>query len=141
MLKPLLSHREAIDLEDLADLDLLHRIGDAPDYWKAARIPPVTPTGAPILSSAGITTIGQGMSLAVSGSHAMLACRPLIEQHQRSYLRFIPVRGLEATSQLGLVWRTDRPTPALSALAGLLQRAGQTRSPDAEDETANARHP
>lgn len=117
--------REAIDVEELAELDLLHRVGDAPDYWKAARTPVVTPAGVPILSTAGITTIQQGMALAASGSHAMLACRPLTEHQARTDLRFLPVRGLEKTSQLGLVWRADHTSPPLLALAELLQQASQ----------------
>lgn len=115
-----LARRESIDVEELAEVDLLHRIGDAPDYWKAARTPPATPAGVPILSTTGITTIQQGMALAASGRHALLACRPLAEHHARTDLRFVPVRGLEATSQLGLVWRTDRSSPQLAALARLL---------------------
>lgn len=122
-----LADRDSIDLEELAEFDLLHRVGDAPDYWKAARTPPVTPSGTPILSTAGITTIQQGIALAASGRHAMLACRPLTEHHARSDLRYLPVRGLEATSQLGLVWRTDHATPALLALADLLDQASQAQ--------------
>ncbi|EHR61031.1 LysR family transcriptional regulator [Saccharomonospora cyanea] len=123
-----LANRDALDVEDLAELDLLHRTGDAPDYWKAARTPPVTPGGVPILSTAGITTIQQGITLAASGRYAMLACRPLAEHHERSDLRYLPVRGLEATSQLGLVWRTDHSSPALFALAELLERASLATS-------------
>ncbi|MFJ6657379.1 LysR family transcriptional regulator [Streptomyces sp. NPDC091377] len=119
------AERETIDVEELAELDLLHRTGNAPDYWKAARTPSVTPSGVPILSTAGITTIQQGMALAASGRHAMLACRPLTEHHARTDLRFLPVRGLEHTSQLGLVWRSDRTSPPLIALAELLKQAGQ----------------
>lgn len=118
-----LAGRDTIDVEDLADLDLLHRIGDAPEYWKAARTPSVTPAGVPIVSTAGITTIQQGITLAASGHHALLACRPLIEHHGRTDLRHLPVCGLEATSQLGLIWRTDHTTPALVILAELLERA------------------
>ncbi|WP_250903487.1 LysR family transcriptional regulator [Actinomadura sp. NEAU-AAG7] len=133
-----LADRHTIDLEELADLDLLHRTGDAPDYWKAARTPPVTPSGAPILSTAGITTVQQGLALAASGRHAMLACRPLTEHHARTDLRYIPVRGLEATSQLGLVWRTDHTTPALNALAELLEEAGPPRPTAAEQAAVSA---
>jgi DNA-binding transcriptional LysR family regulator len=115
--------RVAIGLEDLADLDLLHRVGDGPDYWKVAHTPPVTPTGTPITSTTGMTTVQQGFALAASGHHAMLACRPVIEHHGRTDLRHLPVLGLEATSQLGLVWRTDQTTPALVILAELLERA------------------
>lgn len=120
-----LTEREAIDVEELAELDLLHRTGDAPDYWKAARTPPTTPSGVPIPSTAGITTIQQGIALAASGRHAMLACRPLTEHHARTDLRFLPVHGLERSSQLGLVWRTDRTSPPLTALAELLDQASQ----------------
>lgn len=119
-----LAGRESLHVEELGELDVLHRIGDAPDYWKAARTPPATPAGVPILSTTGITTIQQGMALAASGRHALLACRPLAEHHARTDLRFVPVRGLEATSQLGLVWRTDRASPQLAALAELLEDGG-----------------
>lgn len=117
-----LAERDAIDVEELAELDLLHRIGDAADYWKAARTPPATPAGVPISSSAGITTIQQGMALAASGQYALLVCRPVLEYNSRRDVRFVPVRGLERTSQLGLVWRTDNTTPALTALARLIER-------------------
>lgn len=120
-----LANRDTIDVEELAELDLLHRVGDAPDYWMAARTPPTTPSGTPIFSTAGITTIQQGITLAASGCHAMLACRPLTEHHARTDLRFIPVHGLEHTSQLGLVWHTERATPPLIALAQLLEKASQ----------------
>ncbi|MFF2083013.1 LysR family transcriptional regulator [Nocardia sp. NPDC058176] len=115
-----LADRDAIEMEELAELDLLHRIGDAADYWKAARTPPATPSGTPIPSTAGITTIQQGMALAAAGQHAMLVCRPVIEHNARRDLRFLPVRGLEGTSRLGLVWRADRADPALLALSRLL---------------------
>lgn len=121
--------RDAFDVEELAELDLLHRVGDAPDYWKVARTPAVTPSGLPILSTAGITTVQQGMALAASGRHAMLVCRPLAEHHARTDLRFLPVRGLERTSQLGLVWRADRTNPPLLTLAELLERASHPTGP------------
>lgn len=125
-----LAERRAITVEELGELDLLHRTGDAPDYWKAARTPPATPGGLPILSTTGITTIQQGMTLAASGRHALLACRPLAQHHARTDLRFIPVHGLEATSQLGLIWHTDHTSPQLSALAQLLNERNDPQEPE-----------
>ncbi|MGW4828785.1 hypothetical protein ACWEOG_14480 [Amycolatopsis japonica] len=63
------------------------------------------------------------MALAASGTHAMLVCRPLTEQHTRTDLRYVPVHGLEESSQLGLVWRTGHVSPSLTALAELLEQA------------------
>jgi len=115
-----LAGRAELTMEDLAALDLLHRNGDAPGYWLTARTPPATPSGVPIRSTAGITSVQQGLALAASGRHAMLLCRPLAGHHVRADLRFVPVRGLEATSRLGLIWRSGQAVPALRALAELL---------------------
>lgn len=120
-----LATRVNLDVEELAELDLLHRRGSAPDYWMATRTPRVTPAGTPILSTASISTIEQGMALVASGRHAMLVCRPLTEHHARSDLCFLPVRGLEKTSNLGLVWRTGSTSPQLTTLARLLEAEGE----------------
>lgn len=120
-----LAHRDSLDLDHLAELDLLHRHGDAPDYWKAARTPAVAPSGAPISSTVGITSLQQGLALVASAGYALLICRPLAAHHERADLRQLPVRGLEATSQLGLFWRTDHRSPALIALAELLGRTSR----------------
>ncbi|PXA77082.1 LysR family transcriptional regulator [Auritidibacter sp. NML100628] len=115
--------RRSIDLEDLGEVDLLHREGDAPDYWKAARTPASTPEGRPILSTFGISSVQQGLTLTASGEYSMLVCRPLTEHNLRSDVSFVPVRGLEESSQLALVWRKDSGGPTLPALAGLLAEA------------------
>lgn len=122
-----LAHRTVIDVEELAEVDLLHRIGDAPGYWKTARTPATTPSGAPITSSAGCTSLEQGLTLAATGGRALLVCRPVADRSRRGDLHYVPVHGLECTSQIGLIWRTDRTSPPLTALVELL-----------EDETAAA---
>ncbi|AJT42441.1 LysR family transcriptional regulator [Psychromicrobium lacuslunae] len=115
-----LAEQLSVGVEELAGVDLLHRTGDAPDYWKTSRTPPVTPGGSPIQSSTGISSIQQGIALVSSGRQALLVCRPLVEHHGRSDVRFVPVRGLERSSQLALIWRTDQSSPQLQALAQLL---------------------
>ncbi|SOD62264.1 DNA-binding transcriptional regulator, LysR family [Streptomyces zhaozhouensis] len=115
-----LARADTAPVEALADLDLLHPTGDAPDYWRAARVPSATPAGAPIRSTTGISTVQEGLALVAAGEHALLVCRPLADRATRGDVRYLPVAGLGEASQLGLVWRTDRAVPALRALAALL---------------------
>ncbi|WP_110945980.1 LysR family transcriptional regulator [Streptomyces avicenniae] len=109
-----------VHVEQLASLDLVHPVGDAPDYWMAARVPRSTPGGAVIRSTAGITTVQEGLALVAAGGHGMLVCRPLAERALRSDVDYLAVRGLDEPSRLGLVWRTDRATPQLALLARFL---------------------
>ncbi|MGW1980212.1 LysR family transcriptional regulator [Streptomyces sp. NPDC001889] len=110
-----------VPVETLAALDLVHPVGDAPDYWMTARVPRTTPEGTPIRSTAGITTVQEGLALVASGAHSMLVCRPLADRAVRGDVRYVPVEGLEESSQLALIWRTDRTTPQLITLARLLR--------------------
>ncbi|MFI7274999.1 LysR family transcriptional regulator [Streptomyces sp. NPDC049879] len=119
-----------VHAEELAGLDVLHPVGDAPDYWRAARVPRATPGGTPIRSTTGISTIQEGLALVATGEHTMLVCRPLAERATRGDVRYVPVDGLGA-SQLALVWRTDRTGPQLTALAHLLAEE-HTRTPTPE---------
>ncbi|MYY09184.1 LysR family transcriptional regulator [Streptomyces sp. SID4919] len=109
------------DVEELAGLDLLHPAGEAPDDWKAARVPRTTPAGAPVRSTTGITTVQEGLALVASGGHAMLVCRPLAERAVRGDVRYLPVDGLDEPSQMALIWRTDRGSRQLLMLARLLR--------------------
>ncbi|ADB51138.1 LysR family transcriptional regulator [Conexibacter woesei] len=118
---PLAAGGGDVDVEQLAGLNLVRPVGDAPDYWMAARVPPSTPAGRPIRSTAGIATIQEGLALAAGGEHAMLVCRPLAERTTRGDVRYLPVAGLEEPSQLGLIWRTEHTTPQLTDLAQLLR--------------------
>lgn len=118
-----LANKAGISYEDLADVDLLHRTGDAPSYWNAARTPAATPAGRAIASTMGISTIQQGLALAASGPFGMLVCQPVTVHNARSDLAFIRVSGLEASSQLGLLWRKEHSSPDLPVLAGLLEEA------------------
>lgn len=132
-----LAVRERIAFEDLAAADLLHRAGDAPGYWRAARTPAITPSGVPIPSTAEMSTIQQGLAVAASSHHALLVCGPLVAHHARTDLRFIPVTGLEASSQLGLIWRTDRTSPSLTRLAQLLAQGAPHASDVPRDGQSN----
>ncbi|ANW22442.1 LysR family transcriptional regulator [Streptomyces clavuligerus] len=137
---------DRVHIEELATLDILHPLGDAPEYWRAARVPPATPGGVPIRSTAGITTVQEGLALVATGDQGLLVCRPLADRAVRDDVRFLPVDGLDEPSQLGLIWREDRTSWQLTTLARLLAeefarsadagRAAGCPSPDAGTDTA-----
>ncbi|QDY80108.1 LysR family transcriptional regulator [Streptomyces qinzhouensis] len=115
-----LAAADRVHIEQLAELDILHPLGDAPDYWRAARVPPTTPGGAAIRSTTGITTVQEGLALVAAGDHGMLVCRPLTERAARDDVRYVGIEGFDSTSQLGLVWCRDRESRQLGTLAELL---------------------
>ncbi|MFF2023840.1 LysR family transcriptional regulator [Streptomyces sp. NPDC058171] len=115
-----LAGAQRVHVEELARLDVLHPVGDAPDYWMAARVPRATPAGAPIRSTTGITTVQEGLALVAGGEHGMLVCRPLAERATRSDVQYLLIDGLDEPSQMALVWRTDRTSRQLVSLARLL---------------------
>ncbi|MGW7416971.1 LysR family transcriptional regulator [Streptomyces sp. NPDC054863] len=126
-----------VPAEELAGLDVLRPAGDAPEYWKAARVPHTTPAGTPIRSTTGITTVQEGLALVAGGERAMLVCRPIAERVVRGDVRYLVVDGLDEPSQLGLVWRTDRATPQLVALAGLLgEEYARAQAPEGQPRGA-----
>ncbi|MFH9424192.1 LysR family transcriptional regulator [Streptomyces sp. NPDC017529] len=110
-----------VHVEELVGLDVLHPTGDAPAYWRAAHVPRSTPAGVPIRSTRGITSVQEGLALVAADDHAMLVCRPLAERVTRSDVRYLLIDGLDAPSQMGLIWRTDHTTPQLTMLAQLLR--------------------
>ncbi|WP_030104085.1 LysR family transcriptional regulator [Actinoalloteichus caeruleus] len=118
-----LARRTSVTVEELAEWDVVRPLGDAPDYWMAARVPRATPAGLPISSSVAISTIHEGLATVAGGEHVMLVCRPLADRAARRDVRFLPVAGMEASSQLGLVWRRDRGGDQLVTLARLLRTA------------------
>ncbi|KAA5830126.1 LysR family transcriptional regulator [Saccharopolyspora hirsuta] len=114
------ARREHVDVEELAAVDLISSTGDAPGYWSDAQVPPATPSGVEIRSTTSVSTLQEGLTLVAGSEHAMLLCRPFVERSRRGDVRYVPVSGLDASSQLGLIWRTDRTTAQLEYLARLL---------------------
>ncbi|MGV9314056.1 LysR family transcriptional regulator [Streptomyces sp. NPDC003691] len=115
-----LARAGSVHIEQLASLDVLHPQGDAPGYWRAARVPPATPGGAPIRSTTGVTTVQEGLALVAAGDHGMLVCRPLTERSTRDDVRYIRIEGFDTTSQMALVRRRDQRSRHLATLAELL---------------------
>ncbi|MFB4320050.1 LysR family transcriptional regulator [Actinomadura sp. 21ATH] len=113
--------RAALTAEDLADLPLIGTGGPAPDYWKRAQAPRVTPGGRAVPQGPAVSTLQEGLAAVAAGLGGMLLCRPTAEYLARRTVTSVPVTGL-APSALGLVWHRDRETARVRAFAQALAR-------------------
>ncbi|MEV5973476.1 LysR family transcriptional regulator [Streptomyces sp. NPDC051921] len=109
--------RASLSAEELADCRLIGFDGDAPDYWRRAQAPGLTPGGRTVPAGPRVNTLQEGLSLTAAGRGAMLLCRSTAEHHgRRTSLAFVPVRGLP-DSELGLIRHRLRPSVRASAFA------------------------
>ncbi|MFI5706021.1 LysR family transcriptional regulator [Streptomyces xanthochromogenes] len=109
--------RESVSAEELADCRLIRIDGSAPEYWRQAQAPDLTPGGLPILSGPSVNTLQEGLSLAAANRGVMLLCRSTAEYHaRRDSVTFVPVRGLP-DSELGLIRHRLRPSAQAEAFA------------------------
>ncbi|MEV7611839.1 LysR family transcriptional regulator [Streptomyces sp. NPDC089799] len=116
--------RESLSAEELAGCRLIGIGGAAPDYWRRAQAPGLTPGGLPVPAGPGVNTLQEGLSLVAANRGAMLLCRSTAEYHRgRDSLAFVPVRGLP-DSALGLIRHRPGSSAQASAFAEAL--AGTT---------------
>ncbi|MGA6169684.1 LysR family transcriptional regulator [Streptomyces sp. NPDC012600] len=109
--------RESLSAEELACCRLIGIDGGAPEYWRRAQAPALTPGGLPVPAGPTVNTLQEGLSLAAADRGAMLLCRSTAEYHgRRGSLAFVAVRDLPA-SELGLVRHRARPSPRAEAFA------------------------
>ncbi|CAM5262341.1 LysR family transcriptional regulator [Streptomyces xanthochromogenes] len=109
--------RESVSAEELADCRLIRIDGGAPEYWRQAQAPDLTPGGLPIPSGPSVNTLQEGLSLAAANRGVMLLCRSTAEYHaRRDSVTFVPVRGLP-DSELGLIRHRLRPSAQAEAFA------------------------
>ncbi|WP_438291244.1 LysR family transcriptional regulator [Streptomyces sp. HUAS TT7] len=109
--------RDSLSAEELADCRLIGIAGSAPEYWRRAQAPGLTPGGLPVPAGPSVNTLQEGLSLAAADRGAMLLCRSTADYHgRRDSLAFVPVRGLP-DSELGLVRHRLRPSAPAQAFA------------------------
>ncbi|MEW1637021.1 LysR family transcriptional regulator [Streptomyces sp. NPDC093801] len=115
--------RESLSAEELAECRLIGIDGGAPDYWRRAQAPGLTPAGLPVPAGPSVNTLQEGLSLTAANRGAMLLCRSTAEYHgRRDSLTFVPVQGLP-DSELGLIRHRLRPSAQASAFAEAVAEA------------------
>lgn len=120
--------RESLSAEELADCRLIGIAGGAPEYWRHAQAPGLTPGGCPVPAGPSVNTLQEGLSLTATNRGAMLLCRSTAEYHgRRDSITFVPVRGLP-DSELGLVRPRLRPSAQAEAFAGAVGETTGTPS-------------
>ncbi|MGW5490850.1 LysR family transcriptional regulator [Streptomyces olivaceoviridis] len=120
-----LAARDAVRLEDLADVPLLSIIGDVPDYWLAHHLPAHTPSGRPIARGPGMTTMQEALMLVAAGKGAVLAPAHTALYHARPGVAYVPFTDAEPTGY-GLVWRAGHTTGAVQAFVSAAREVARS---------------
>ncbi|MFH9606521.1 LysR family transcriptional regulator [Streptomyces sp. NPDC017448] len=119
--------RDALDAEELAACSLIGVHGPAPEYWRRAQAPLVTPEGRPIPAGPTVSTLQEGLATVQADRGAMLLCYPTADYYGRRAVTFVPVTGLQ-DSFLALVWHRNHETARTrafsQALAAVVEAAG-----------------
>ncbi|MGW4310519.1 LysR family transcriptional regulator [Streptomyces californicus] len=121
------ARRDGVDAEELADGPLIGVAGAAPEYWRLAQAPVVTPGGRAIPSGPAVSSLQEGLALVRTGRGSMLLCHPTADYYVSHAVVFVPVTGLPDSS-LALVWHRHHETAKTRgfarALADVAEAAG-----------------
>ena len=135
------SSRVELWVDDLAKVDLVRPSGHPALEWTRTQVPTSTTSGAPIRSTATAATLQEGLGIVAGGTHAMLLCRPTAARTQRSDIIYLPVRGLEKSSQLALVWGQSACSQQLELLSGIFREIHESKVPAPSNRvTTNGHH-
>ncbi|MFI6937711.1 LysR family transcriptional regulator [Streptomyces sp. NPDC050418] len=111
-----LAGRATVSMEELGDHTVPSPAGPRPDDWVGAVLPHRTPSGRPIRRGPSVSTFYEVLALVATGD---VVCT-VPDEGRRYYaqpdIAFLPVHDA-APVQWGLIWRTDRATPLVHALA------------------------
>ncbi|MGW0508192.1 LysR family transcriptional regulator [Streptomyces olivaceoviridis] len=130
-----LAARDAVRLEDLADVPLLSIIGDVPDYWLAHHLPAHTPSGRPIARGPGMTTMQEALMLVAAGKGVVLAPAHTALYHARPGVAYVPFTDAEPTGY-GLVWRAGHTTGAVQAFVSAAREVARSMARSAPGHRA-----
>lgn len=113
------ARRPGIDAEDLAGCPLIGVSGAAPEYWRLAQAPAVTPGGRAIPAGPAVSSLQEGLALVRADRGAMLLCDPTADYYGSHAVAFVPVTGLPDSS-LALVWHRNHETARTRGFARAL---------------------
>lgn len=111
-----LAQQESLSMEVLGDHIVPRLNGPIPAYWEAAVLPARTPAGRPVRRGPAVTTFYEILALVAAGD----AVCPVPDEGRRYNAQtdvvYLPLHDAPPV-QWALIWRTDRATPLVRALA------------------------
>ncbi|WP_392749156.1 LysR family transcriptional regulator [Streptomyces sp. LN590] len=111
-----LARQESVSLEVLGDHIVPRLSGPIPSYWEAAVLPARTPAGRPVRRGPAVATFNEILALVAAGD----AVRTVPDEGRRYNAQtdvvYLPLHDAPPV-QWALIWRTDRATPLVRALA------------------------
>ncbi|MFG2396844.1 LysR family transcriptional regulator [Streptomyces lydicus] len=120
-----LARQESVSMEVLGDHIVPRLNGPVPAYWETAVLPTRTPAGRPVRRGPAVTTFYEILSLVAAGD---AVCT--VPDEGRRYNAHTDVVHLTLHDappvQWALIWRTDRATPLVHALAEAATDCGNT---------------
>ncbi|MGW6054127.1 LysR family transcriptional regulator [Streptomyces sp. NPDC055189] len=111
-----LARQETVSVEVLGDHIVPRLHGPLPAYWESAVLPTRTPAGRPVRRGPAVSTFNEALALVAAGG---VVC-PVPDEGRRYNAQtdvvYLPLHDAPPV-QWALVWRTDRATPLVRALA------------------------
>ncbi|MFF3783604.1 LysR family transcriptional regulator [Streptomyces sp. NPDC001933] len=111
-----LARQESVSMEVLGDQIVPRLDGPIPAYWEAAVLPARTPAGRPVRRGPAVTTFYEILALVAAGDAVCVVPDEGRRYHAQTDVVYLPIHDAPPV-QWGLIWRTDRATPLVRALA------------------------
>ncbi|XVU30415.1 LysR family transcriptional regulator [Actinoplanes sp. CA-054009] len=122
-----LARRERAVMEDLGDYPVIHPDGPIPDYVWAEHTPPVTPSGRPIRTGMGVTTLAEAFSAISTGAVISPIGSFAAVSRRRDDVTFLPLTDAPVLRYVP-VWRAAGETSLVRAFVRAAGDALQTPS-------------
>ncbi|MFZ3566338.1 LysR family transcriptional regulator [Streptomyces sp. BH097] len=118
-----LAGQESVSLEVLGDHPVPSLAGPIPAYWTSAVLPTRTPAGRPVSQGPAVSTFYEILALVAAGDVVCTVPDEGRRYHAQPDVVFLPVHDAPPV-QWGLIWRADRATPLVRALADAAKECG-----------------
>ncbi|MGD6756210.1 LysR family transcriptional regulator [Streptomyces sp. BH105] len=118
-----LAGQESVSLEVLGDHPVPSLEGAIPAYWASAVLPTRTPAGRPVSQGPAVSTFYEVLALVAAGDVVCTVPDEGRRYHAHPDVVFLPVHDAPPV-QWGLIWRADRATPLVRALADAAKECG-----------------